>query len=570
MSEGDNCIIIQECFHPFHRSCIESHLANSADCPICKRPCQPSELREVVILTKTIAPAKSNTIRGKGRGAMSKTYNTRSTSRNLFNDPQSSISAANITPSRNAETLNQNVDIFSPVQGVNNTIASNSGNINYDQISRMIEASLARLLQGKNIPSNVTESNSNNMFSFPNLNNQNMNTNRQLNISANNNQQPVSDNVNFLQQQQPSNDILPRSVQNFQPNPNNFNTQAIPNIPSQNCHPQIQASFQQNSQNNPPQSNNNNPPQMNCNSHLLNLSNNSFLHSNNTNMPLDKITSIIQNWNLKFDGSSNGLNVEEFLYRLKSLTSDYFNGDYSVICRNLNSLLTGKARDWYWRYHKQVQYIEWNAFCEALRSQYKEFKSSFDLREEIRSRKQKPNETFDNFFESVSAMMDKLPRAMSEAELIEILARNLRPDIRQDLLYVPIHSISHLRRLVQMRENFFSDEYVRKNLPNRNFNPFPMPRRIVAEIAAEQEEVMTAIEDTEGNISALQNSESSSTCWNCDQVGHHWQDCLHVRTIFCYGCGAKNTYKPKCTKCANRKQMLSKNLRQMGPQVDQV
>ncbi|XP_065365361.1 uncharacterized protein LOC135958385 [Calliphora vicina] len=34
-------------------------------------------------------------------------------------------------------------------------------------------------------------------------------------------------------------------------------------------------------------------------------------------MRAEKVTSIIQNWNLKFDGSTNGLNVEEFLYRLE-------------------------------------------------------------------------------------------------------------------------------------------------------------------------------------------------------------------------------------------------------------
>lgn len=115
--------------------------------------------------------------------------------------------------------------------------------------------------------------------------------------------------------------------------------------------------------------------------------------------------------------------------RIRSLTRENFNDDFMAICRNLNTLLTGKARDWYWRYHKQVPVINWNEFCDAIRCQYKDCKSSFDVREEIRNRKQKPNETFDSFFESVSAIIDLLPTRMAETELIEILQRNLRPEI---------------------------------------------------------------------------------------------------------------------------------------------
>lgn len=63
--------------------------------------------------------------------------------------------------------------------------------------------------------------------------------------------------------------------------------------------------------------------------------------------------------------------------------------------------------------------------------------------------------------------MDMLPNPMTDEELIEILLRNLRPEIRQDLLYIKIQSISHLRQLVHTREHFLSDDYVRKNLSPR-------------------------------------------------------------------------------------------------------
>lgn len=282
----------------------------------------------------------------------------------------------------------------------------------------------------------------------------------------------------------------------------------------------------------------------------------------------EKITSIINNWNLKFDGSSNGLNIDEFLYRVKTLTKETFNNDFTVICKNLNTLLTGKAREWYWRYHKQVETIVWEDFCIAIQSQYKDKKSSYDLREEMRSRKQKPGESYDVFLDALQTIADKLSLPMAEEEFISIVARNLRPEIRQDLLYVPIRSLAHLRKLVQMRENFFSDEYVRRTLSPRTQNLNFPPRKQVAELKDQLPEEI----ECENEVNALHKPEIKLICWNCDKSGHTWQDCLEERTIFCYGCGAKNIYKPQCTKCLARSQnqTLPKNFKQMGPSRDQI
>lgn len=288
---------------------------------------------------------------------------------------------------------------------------------------------------------------------------------------------------------------------------------------------------------------------------------------NISNIPCDKITSIIQNWNLKFDGSSTGLNVDEFLYRVRSLTQDNFRGDFNVICRNLNILLIGKAREWFWRYHKRVTTVQWDDFCDAIRSQYKEFKSPFDIKEEIRGRKQKVGETFDAFLDSITTMMDRLPEPVPEYELVEILCRNLRPDIRQELLFVQINSLSHLRRLVQKRENFLNDEYVRKSLTSRPANVQHMPRRNISELEALDDEPNHDDEGKDRFVEAF-HKVGNMTCWNCDGVGHHWHDCVETRTIFCYGCGLKDTYKPNCSKCGIRKSIVSKNFNLPGSNKD--
>lgn len=190
----------------------------------------------------------------------------------------------------------------------------------------------------------------------------------------------------------------------------------------------------------------------------------------------DRVTFIIQNWNLQFDGSNCGLSVDEFLYRLRTLTKEHLNGNFSHICKNIPILLTGKAKDWFWRYHKTVDSIQWTEFCGALRTQFKDLRSDFDLMESIRSRKIKSGKSFDSFYESIE-----------EESMVEILVRDLRPDIRHELLFVAILSIAHLRKLVQMRENLMNDDSFRKQLPQKSQFSIGSqnPRRNVAELQYE-------------------------------------------------------------------------------------
>lgn len=530
MNEGQDCLIISVCSHPFHRVCIESHLSTSSECPVCKHACELSELRTLVIALKPPPPPKVTT-RGKGRGAMIRQYNTRSASRNLFRDNPTSLNNSaeqQLTPNRNSGVSDNYV--ISPFANNPNSNPNNgtSVGIDYTEINRMIEASISRMYQT-------------------------------LNFSQASPANPLH-NIDL----QPPN-IDPNSVNNFRNDMTSCNPNIASNIPNDVPNNNFVRNLNQNPNFNP---NINNPSnlQLPGNSQASNFSSNTFSFNAN-NMHADKVTSIINNWNLKFDGSPNGLNIDEFLYRVRTLTKETFNNDFSVICKNLNTLLTGKAREWYWRYHKLVSTVVWDEFCLAIRSQYKDMKSSFDLREELRNRKQKQGESYDSFFDALSIIADRLARPMVEEEFIEIIARNLRPEIRQDLLYVPIRSLSHLRKLVQMRENFLSDEYVRKNLLQRNQNTNFVPRRLVAEIDHQQTMIDS---ETEYKVDAFQKIDIKNKCWNCDNIGHYWQDCLETRTIFCYGCGIKNVYKPQCEKCATRNLTNSKNLRSTGPSQDPV
>lgn len=462
---------------------MEHFLSNTSECPTCKRPCELVDLKKINFQTKQNPLAKPGP-RNRGRGALAKQYNTRSQARNLFQDSQRSLLELNnevnevSTPNR----ITRQSPVNSPSHNDNQPTRPNRSpkvSVDYDQLNRMIENNITRLLANLNL--------------VPNSQNQ---THTQPNENCNNDRGNGNDR-NVL-----------------------YNTA--------------------------------NP-----------ISSSSLSNSNVINSQLNKITAIISGWKIQFDGSPTGLTVEEFLYRIRSLTYDNFNGDFSPIVRNLNVLLSGKARDWYWRYRKQVDSFNWDEFCDAIKCQYRDFKSYFDIREEIRNRRQKVGETFDVFYDSISAIMDRLPSPLSEMELIEILTRNLRPEIRQELLYIPVHSISHLRKLVHRRETFLNDEYVRKNMSFRVQNQV-VPRRQISELHYNEDgSSWEHLNSTDTNVNAIQFQEKAPVCWNCDGSGHFWDDCVKSRNIFCYGCGTKNVYKPQCAKCSAKKINLSKNSQQL-------
>lgn len=559
LDDTQDCVIIQECCHVFHRICIETSLQSSSSCPVCKRACQLNELRKypfqssVIPNTEALTPNQSSdnprnplsfkpSQRGKPRGAKAHHYKTRSQARSICQDGHNNTQDNSLYSAEPVPLNQTNLEELPPPNSTQAMspchVNTSDTNVDYHRINRMIEQNLARVLGTLNllphpeqnhvpIPGND---------SIPNPQDQNSNRTQVIQNGHVHTQMSGGN---------PNSHIQYAHVPQYAP----YNTTTQANIGN---------AYRQNPSSPLTSAHGPNPNELSNHSYPVRLP-----------FAIDKITSIVQNWNLKFDGSQNGLDVDEFLYRVRSLTFENFNGDFTLICKNLQMLLSGNAKRWFWRYHKQVQLIEWDDFCEAIRSQYQNCKTAFDLREEIRNRRQKPGETFEAFIDAVSTIIDKLPSPMSETELIEVLTRNLRPEIRQDLLYVSVHSISHLRKLVQKREHFLSDEHVRRNLTVRGGN-VPGPRRLVAEIDGKEEMTNESQnEKTDLSVNALVQPPRKPKCWNCDDSGHNWEDCLQERRVFCYGCGAIGVYKPNCDKCRARKLNSSKNLPTVVPLREQ-
>lgn len=291
---------------------------------------------------------------------------------------------------------------------------------------------------------------------------------------------------------------------------------------------------------------NNNRQNIGTGTQNLNLSGSNNHHISESSFRPDKIGHIIYNWKLRFSGDSRGISVDNFLYRVEALTHQTLNGNFNLLCDHISTLFDAKANDWFWRYHRSVnRVINWPNLCAALKKQYKDSRTDVDIREMIRDRKQKMGESFDEFYEAVVNISDRLTEPLSENILVEILRRNLLPEIQHEILNLTIKSVSDLRDVCRRREFFLQDVSRKQTFPK------PFVRKQVHEIEDDMVE-STDVEEVSAN---------SLICWNFQKSCQRYHDCLEDRRVFCYGCGIPNVYKPKCTKCSQSKNFRSSALK---------
>jgi len=61
----------------------------------------------------------------------------------------------------------------------------------------------------------------------------------------------------------------------------------------------------------------------------------------------DEVGHILSSWKLRFSGCSDGISVDNFIYRVQALTEQTLEGDYWILSSNANLLFEGKAREFY-------------------------------------------------------------------------------------------------------------------------------------------------------------------------------------------------------------------------------
>jgi len=251
-----------------------------------------------------------------------------------------------------------------------------------------------------------------------------------------------------------------------------------------------------------------------------------------------RAASLINSWKITFTGLPSDIPVDKFLYMVNTLAKDTFPPNSSALTDHGYLLFSKDAHDWYWRFRRDNPNADWKAISFALRRHFNDHFSDSDIRDLIRDRKQKSNESFDPFYYDILKLCDRLSSSLTEAEFVDILRKNLKPDLRKELFFLDIKSVAQLRHLILRREKL--------NAELENFNKFSGKR--VNSIEAS--ETFAVIEPPlVDEIARKKKPSAPAICWNCRRENHSFRDCLENRTVFCYGCGEPNVYRPECQKC---------------------
>lgn len=216
---------------------------------------------------------------------------------------------------------------------------------------------------------------------------------------------------------------------------------------------------------------------------------------------------------------------------MKSLAQQNLNGDYQLLCDHLHLLFADKANEWYWQYHRSCNYPTWDDFCKEFMQKFRDIDSDMDIWESINSRHQGDKESFEEYQFHVEKLVARLKNKISEESLVHLLIRHAKSSVRYALMHLNIKTLSRLREEIRTHDQYCKQLKTHAGKGSTNSRPF------ISQIEQDSEESTTK------EVLAVQYKPLK--CWNCDKIGHRFEDCLEARSIFCFGCGAKNTYKPK-------------------------
>ncbi|KAI8115899.1 hypothetical protein CVS40_11952 [Lucilia cuprina] len=101
---------------------------------------------------------------------------------------------------------------------------------------------------------------------------------------------------------------------------------------------------------------------------------------------LPKMWIRIDKWGLIFDGNNLRMSVEDFIFRIERLQTQY-EIPVEELERDFHLLLSGPAKDWYWLFVQTHFGVKWPGLKQALLSQYQTSRSNFEIMRDLVEKK---------------------------------------------------------------------------------------------------------------------------------------------------------------------------------------
>ena len=252
---------------------------------------------------------------------------------------------------------------------------------------------------------------------------------------------------------------------------------------------------------------------------------------NNPQYRLDK-------WGLVFDSSNRKMTIEDFLFRVETLRLDN-QCPWSELYKNFHQLLKGDATEWFWTYRRQYKNVNWDHLKKTMLQKYRRFTSDYEIQCKILERRQRNNESMDEFMSAITALKNQLKNEIPESELVRIVKDNLNSSLSSLLFPMRIYCMEQLLDEGRRAERNLEKHADRPIIRNPNY-------KRVNEISSNESEQESQASYVD--VEALQNV--TEECWNCHKTDHKFWECdSPQRNIFCYRCGKPDFTTPKCPRC---------------------
>lgn len=271
----------------------------------------------------------------------------------------------------------------------------------------------------------------------------------------------------------------------------------------------------------------------------------------------------IHQWDLRFDGSSQGRDATDFLFRVESQAQLYGVSNRALVI-GIGNLLSGRASQWFWTNKRRFHDATWEEWKHAFLLRHSpQRETNFEIRAEIEKRRQLPGEPFTHYCQDMEALAVRLVNQMQEIELVEVLRRNMAIQLRKALWQVRTTTVDALMNCCVEFEELCRDE---------KYQPYFRKPVAVNELSADQpfcnnihtDPTSRQLMPPPPNVEALRSEKESNNilvCWNCRDLGHAFMQCqLPQQRIFCFFSGEPGIMKIKCCKCMMgnaRKDLLS-------------
>lgn len=218
-----------------------------------------------------------------------------------------------------------------------------------------------------------------------------------------------------------------------------------------------------------------------------------------------------------FDGKAC---VREFITQVEEYFL-YKNFDENVLVGSFSDLLSDIALKWFRTV--RISIGSWRQLKEALLKRFDKPEFDYFLEFDLRTRKQKPNESLPDYITEIMDLASRLSTPMLEATTIDIIKHNMLSIYTPFVFGRSIISLEQFLHLGKELEVFANRKSLITNKPPKFYKP-------------------------SAQFNAVQ-SNNDLTCLKCKSKGHSYKNCPSIPGMICFKCQKAGVTIKTCDVC---------------------